>query len=298
MAFIGPRSASIMLKLTMDGSGQDKIYRFEEYVVDGRRRTVERSGQAVPLTSKALDTLLFLLKHHGTTVTKREVMDVVWADTAVEENNLTQQISTLRKALREHPDEHRFIVTVPGKGYAFIAPLTCGAEHIDRRSALSYLYKKQGGLGHALALALILITVVPVALDLRRATRRSPATIAVLSFSSVDGTEDPLAAGLPYTLTAKLGDLRDVMSVRPAPETALSKDVLAAGRELNVDAVLNGAIQHRGDKVRVTVQMVEVSGGRVVWGENIDADRSQDFSVQDAVATEVISGLRDFYARD
>ena len=104
-----------MLKLTMDGSGQDKIYRFEEYVVDGRRRTVERSGQAVPLTSKALDTLLFLLKHHGTTVTKREVMDVVWADTAVEENNLTQQISTLRKALREHPDEHRFIVTVPGK---------------------------------------------------------------------------------------------------------------------------------------------------------------------------------------
>ncbi|HEY2847644.1 MAG TPA: winged helix-turn-helix domain-containing protein [Pyrinomonadaceae bacterium] len=282
----------------MDGSGGNKIYRFDKFVVDATRRTVLRRDTPVAMTSKALDTLLFLLKHHGTIVTKREIIDGVWANVAVEENNLTQQISTLRKAFRENPEEHRFIVTVPGTGYAFIAPLIRTADKKAERSRTRDFFATQGGLGYVAAFAFILVAVFPVILDARRANRRSPATIAVLSFRSVDGTDNALAAGLPYTLTAKLGDLRDVMSVRPAPEMADSRDILAAGRELNVDAVLNGAIQHRGDKIRVTVQMVEVSRGRIVWGENIDADGAQDFSVQDAVATEVIAGLKDFYARD
>jgi DNA-binding winged helix-turn-helix (wHTH) protein/TolB-like protein len=282
----------------MDGSGIDKIYRFDEFVVDVTRRTVLCSGTPVAMTSKALDTLLFLLRHHGATVTKREIMDAVWANVAVEENNLTQQISTLRKAFGENPEEHRFIVTVPGTGYAFIAPLIRNAEKDAGRSGTREFFATQGGLGYVVAIAFILVAVIPVVLDARRTNRRSPATIAVLSFRSVDRTDDALAAGLPYTLTAKLGDLRDVMSVRPAPEMADPKDVLAAGRQLNVDAVLNGAVQHRGAKIRVTVQMVEVSRGRIVWGENIDADGAEDFSVQDAVATEIIASLKDFYARD
>jgi DNA-binding winged helix-turn-helix (wHTH) protein/TolB-like protein len=287
-----------MLELTMDGSGRGKIYRFDEFVVDATRRTVERLGQPVALTSKALDTLLFLLEHHGTIVTKREIMDAVWANVAVEENNLTQQISALRKTFGEQPDEHRFIVTVPGTGYAFIAPLILNKEIIALRSRAREFYSTHGGLGYVLAFAFVFVALLPIALDIHRGNRRSPATVAVLSFRSVDGADDRLAAGLPYTLTAKLGDLREVMSVRPARDMSDSRDILATGRELRVDAVLNGAIQHQGDKIRVTVQMVDVSGGRVVWGENIDANDAQDFSVQDVVATEVIAGLRDFYARD
>ena len=283
----------------MDGGAAERIHEFDGFVVDVVRRAVSRDGEAVQLTSKALDTLLFLIANRGVTVTKAQIMDAVWPDTAVEENNLTQQISALRKAFGEQPNDHRFIVTVPGTGYAFIAPMGRPVDKIAPRSHVRDLFAEHGGLGYVVALLMIVVAVLPVGWQLARTDlHNAPATIAVLSFRSVDGVDDQLAAGLPYTLTAKLGDLREVLSVRPATDMATSKDVLAAGRELKVDAVLNGAIQHRGDKIRVTVQMVEVSGGRVVWGENIDADGSEDFAAQDAVATKVIAGLRDFYARD
>src|SRR6478672_7711606 len=108
----------------MDGISAARSYEFDGFVVDAVRRTVTRDSRPIPLTAKAFDTLLFLIEHGGETVTKRQIMDTVWADTAVEENNLTQQISTLRKAFGEIPGDHRFIVTVPGKGYAFIADRT------------------------------------------------------------------------------------------------------------------------------------------------------------------------------
>jgi TolB-like protein len=225
-------------------------------------------------------------------------MDAVWPDVAVEENNLTQQISTLRKALGEHPDEHKFIVTVPGTGYAFIAPLISERDRVGNDRLRNRFFADHGGLGYVLAMVMVIFGLVSLAVDLHKQTSHAGlVTIAVLSFHSLDGRDDTIAAGMPYTLTAKLGDLRDVMSVRPAVDIT-SDDVLAAGRELRADAVLNGTIQHSGDKVRVSVQMTEVSGGRVIWGRNIDADDDRGFSVQDAVASEVVVGLKELYARD
>ena len=98
-------------------------YRFDTFAVDATRRRLLRDGQPVPLTGKAFDVLLALMQSRGTVVEKDDLMRQLWPDTAVEEGNLTQQISTVRKALGESPGDHRFIVTVARRGYQFVAPV-------------------------------------------------------------------------------------------------------------------------------------------------------------------------------
>jgi DNA-binding winged helix-turn-helix (wHTH) protein/Flp pilus assembly protein TadD len=98
-----------------------KVFEFAKFRMDVPKRLLFREGQAVALVPKAFDTLAFLVQHRDRVVTKDEVMQAVWPDTFVEEANLTQNISVVRKALGESPKDHRFIVTVPGRGYRFAA---------------------------------------------------------------------------------------------------------------------------------------------------------------------------------
>jgi DNA-binding winged helix-turn-helix (wHTH) protein/TolB-like protein len=99
----------------------DRLYEFGPYRLDAVKRVLLRDGQTVPVTSKAFDTLLLLVEHSGQVLQKDELMKALWPDTIVEENNLTQQISMLRKTLGERAHEHRYVVTVPGRGYSFVA---------------------------------------------------------------------------------------------------------------------------------------------------------------------------------
>src|SRR4030095_7090894 len=80
-----------------------------------------RDGESLPITQKAFMTLLMLVQNSGRVVDKDELMRGVWPDTVVEENNLTQSISMLRKALGESRKDHKYIVTVQGCGYCFVA---------------------------------------------------------------------------------------------------------------------------------------------------------------------------------
>lgn len=265
-------------------------FEFDGFVVDALRRTVCCGDQPVAMTAKAFDTLVFLLENRGRTATKHEIMDAVWRDIAVEENNLTQQISALRKAFGETPGQHRFIVTVPGKGYSFIAEVR--EPVVVPRAAGGYSFAAQA----AFACVVLLMSMSIAILTINAGRFAMRPTVAVLAFHSVDGLDDSLGAGMRYTLTAKLGDMHDILDVRPAgivPHT----DPLIAGRELAVDAVLDGTIQHVGDQVRVTIQMVDVSHGRVLWAKNIDASAAESLAAQDAVADEVAAGLTEVYAR-
>jgi eukaryotic-like serine/threonine-protein kinase len=97
------------------------IYEFGPFRVDTTRRVLLRDGQPLPLHAKTFDTLLALLESRGQTVRKDTLMDQVWSGVAVEESNLTHHISALRKALGDSPDEHRYVITIPGKGYRFVA---------------------------------------------------------------------------------------------------------------------------------------------------------------------------------
>src|SRR5215204_141268 len=98
------------------------IYEFDRFRVDvGRRLLTDSDGEILPLKPKAFETLLYLVRHPGELLEKEEMMRAIWTDTIVEENNLNQSISVLRRVLGERHDEHRFIVTVPGRGYKFVA---------------------------------------------------------------------------------------------------------------------------------------------------------------------------------
>ena len=96
-------------------------YEFGPFRLDPERGLLLRDGQPVPLTQKSLETLLVLIENRERTVSKDVLLQRVWPDTFVDEANLPQHISVLRKALGETPQDRRFIVTVPGRGYRFVA---------------------------------------------------------------------------------------------------------------------------------------------------------------------------------
>jgi len=104
------------------------IYGFDEFRIDTQKRRLGREGEVIPLTSKAFDLLLALVESGGREVSKDELMQRVWPDQIVEDANLTVTMSHLRKALGERANEHRFIVTIPGRGYRFIAAVIDLAE--------------------------------------------------------------------------------------------------------------------------------------------------------------------------
>jgi len=99
------------------------IYAFDKFQLDTQKRLLLREGQPVQLTSKAVDLLIALIESGGREITKDELMERVWSNQIVEDANLTVTMSHIRKALGEKAGEHRFIVTIPGRGYRFVAEL-------------------------------------------------------------------------------------------------------------------------------------------------------------------------------
>src|SRR5713101_6440954 len=126
------------MALTMGDLGQERessladgyLYRFGRFALDSRKRTLSRADSPVSLTPKAFDVLLFLAQNPNRLVTKEELLQAVWGDTFVEEGNLTQYISHLRKALGDNSEDTRLIVTIARKGYQFTADVTV-AEAAD-----------------------------------------------------------------------------------------------------------------------------------------------------------------------
>src|SRR4249919_1876607 len=111
-------------------------YRLESYRLDTQTRELrDGDGPAVPLTSKAFDTLCYLIEHRQRVVGKDELLASIWPGRVVEENNLTQAIAALRRALGTNAGEHRYIVTVPGRGYRFVAEVHEGELDADASTA-------------------------------------------------------------------------------------------------------------------------------------------------------------------
>jgi DNA-binding winged helix-turn-helix (wHTH) protein len=105
----------------------EKTFFFGDFELDGPKRLLLKKGAPISLNSKTLDLLLVLAENRGRVLSKDELLETVWENQFVEENNLSVHISALRKIFGEKKDSHRFIVTIPGKGYKFIAgenPLT------------------------------------------------------------------------------------------------------------------------------------------------------------------------------
>jgi Tol biopolymer transport system component/DNA-binding winged helix-turn-helix (wHTH) protein len=122
-----------------------KHFRFSDFELDGAKRLLFKQGKPVALNSKTFDLLLVLVSHQGEVLSKDELLEKVWAGQFVEEGNLTVQISTLRKIFGERKNEHRFIVTVPGRGYSFVAEFdgSDGDIIVERHSSSRIIIEEQ-----------------------------------------------------------------------------------------------------------------------------------------------------------
>jgi DNA-binding winged helix-turn-helix (wHTH) protein/Tfp pilus assembly protein PilF len=233
------------------------IFEFGDFVVDGSKHLLLRNGEPVALTPKVFDTLLFLVQHPGQLVEKDELIRAVWPDTVVEENNLNQNISILRRLLGEERGVNRYIVTVPGRGYRFVAAVRSSAGPAK---------------------------VAPIG------------SIAVLPFKplTTGHRDEALEMGMADTLIAQLSSSRATI-VRPLSSvrkyTNLEQDPQAAGRELGVESVLDGSIQSDGTQIRVTVRLTSVADGASLWAGKFDQEFTNVFAVQDTISEKVTSAL-------
>jgi DNA-binding winged helix-turn-helix (wHTH) protein/TolB-like protein len=288
---------------------ESEIYEFGDFRLDGGKRLLfDRNDQILPLMPKAFDTLLYLVANSGRLIEKDELMSAVWTDTIVEENNLNKNISILRRVLGENLGDHRYIVTVPGKGYKFVANVRrVVSEDRDEviNSSLSKGPKRQP---HArswktIALPSLAFVIFGVSAgwyvwpsDEQVGPPRSLHTIAILPFRPLvaDNRDEALEMGMADTLISALGNRRDII-VRPLSSVrnfgGLEQDAIKAGRSLRVDSVLEGNIQRWGDRIRVNVRLMNVQNGTILWAESFEEEFNHIFRVQDAIASRVVLAL-------
>ena len=124
-----PADAEPSSNKMMNGEPKQIIF-FAEFELDTAGRRLMREGKPLHLNAKAFDLLVYLAENAGRVVTKDEILDAVWENQFVEEANLKVQVSALRKVLGEQKDNHRFLVTIPGKGYKFVADIQNGVREI------------------------------------------------------------------------------------------------------------------------------------------------------------------------
>jgi len=237
-------------------------YEFSGYRLDAvSRELFGPDGTTISVTSKALDVLAYLIRQRDRVVDKDDLLAAVWAGRVVEENNLTQAISALRKAFGVRPPEHRFIVTISGRGYRFVAD-------VNESGAVE--------------------AAIPA----------PPQTaLAVLPFRSISSgpRDELLELGLTETLITQLSRVPYLRvralgsSLHLAQEVAHDPD--AAGRQLGAAFVIDGSAQQVGGRVRVNVRLLSVASGATVWADTIDTRVEDVFTLQDRISGAVVKAL-------
>jgi DNA-binding winged helix-turn-helix (wHTH) protein/TolB-like protein/Flp pilus assembly protein TadD len=271
-----------------------ETYEFGPFRVDPRRRTLERDGTPIALSGKAFEILVALLERRGEILDKDTLMKIVWPDTVVEENNLTVNISWLRKALGETPQAAQYILTIPGRGYRFIGEIKSAEspEAFEPRQSKSFglIYAAVAGLTVVIALGAFFWYRHRSAAGISSAG----SSIAVLPFRvlGTDPVNAYLGPGLTDALITRLANLRG-LTVRPMSSVSrlADKDPFAAGRDAGVEIVLDGKVQRLEGRVRVTVQMLRVADGASLWADQFDEDLTNLFTLEDSISTRVAASL-------
>ena len=273
------------------------LYEFGSFRVDGGERVLLRNGKPVALPPKVAETLVLLLSRAGHIVEKDEILRSVWPDTFVEEASLTQNISLLRKALGETHEEHRYIETIPKRGYRFVAPvrvITSDTESPRPRAAVALRPLALGAIALVLAVAVLFLYFRPGAKP--ALPPPSPRSIAVLPLVPIgaSSSDEYLGLGIADALITKLANVQQI-TVRPTSSVrkyyGAKRDALAAGRELGVESVLEGSIQRAAGRVRVTLQLLRVADARPLWTGSFDETFTDILSVQDSIADQVTKTL-------
>lgn len=312
-------------------SAVNKVYEFGPFRLDPLKRVLLCSGQTVSLTPKVFETLLVLVQNCGRTISRDELMGLVWPDSFVEEGNLTQNISVLRKAL----GDGRYIVTVPGHGYQFAEPVRV-LEGKPEGSATPALveppaFTPETGAGQrplwaAGALVLVVLAAIAVLVYRPGETARNQAgktpnssiaapvsarrSVAVLGFNNVSGRRKDqwLSTAFAEMLNTELAagnQLRmisgeDVARARvetPVPDVAsLSKSSLQQLRtRLGSDLVVLGsyaALPEKGtERIRFDVRLQDAQSGETIAAQSVSGTQDQLFQLATKVGAELRQNL-------
>ena len=251
-------------------------YEFGDFRLDAAQRVLllQSGARALPLTSRAFDTLLYLVERPGQLLSKAALMKAVWPDVVVEENSLNQNISLLRRVLGESPGEYRFIVTVPGRGYRFVAEVRTINESADE-SPRSDRASSSGE-------------------SMRPKLAPQPRTpIAILPFANLTG--DPATDYFGEAMAEELiNTFARVQWFEVVARTSAFEfkdrnlDVRKIARDLDVEAVLEGSIRRVGERIRVAAQLVDGRTGHHLWSESYERSCEDLAKVQDELTIAIV----------
>ena len=226
------------------------VYEFGPFRLEPAERRLRRDGTLLPLTPKALDTLVALVESAGRAVGKDELMEKIWPDTTVAEATLAQNVFALRKALGEVP----YIETVPKFGYRFAGPVR----------------ELPGAPGK------VVLVVLPF--------ENLSGDVDQEYFS--DGLTDEMITQLGRLNPGRLGVIARTSAMTYKRG---DKDVRQIGSELQVDYVLEGSVRREGDRVRITAQLIQVSDQTHLWAESYERNQATTLVVQSEVAREIVT---------
>lgn len=281
----------------------NSAYEFGDFRLDARKRTLERrsNGEVVEITPKAYAALLHLVEHANEPVSKRELMAALWPHVIVEDGNLTQAVHTLRRALGEAPGDHRYIVTIPGNGYQFVAQVNRVQEGAAESPAPPvaqdpHVVPPDPVDAHAprparsrwplVAMIVAAFVLVLAAAAGYRWMQRQPADtlIAVLPFADEGTSPDSmhLAKGVAEEIAQLLRkgtDLRAIAAVAPSQARGASH-------------VLRGTVQRDGEQLRIEANFVEAASGAVLWSRRYERGYTDLAAIEQSIAASVTNQLR------
>jgi DNA-binding winged helix-turn-helix (wHTH) protein/TolB-like protein len=268
-----------------------RIYEFGGFRLETADGKLFRGAEQVALTHKAVELLTLLVERRGETVSKNEILDALWRDTFIDENNLAVTVSMLRRAFGEKANDNRFIETVPKRGYRFVADVSetaqgNGALLVERRRqtriTISETQKLSNGWKWALAsVALFLVFLGGLVYSFRTnpdgrnkffalAPNASTRSIAVFPFNFQ--TSKIGAAKITGELNAALAEkLARIAEVAPAEsfqtEQITNRNFLSVGEKLGVDALLLGNLFDHEEQIYFRLHLINVHDGEVLWAQ-------------------------------
>ena len=292
-------------------------YEFGRFRLITGERVLLREGELVPLTPKVFDILVTLVENGGQVVAKDDLMKRVWPNTFVEEGNLTQNISLLRKALGESPGGVQFIETVPRRGYRFVAdtnqtwgekpqetdtplvstdpapvvsiPNTATHATVSRRTPL-----------YAFAAGIVVLGLIGLVYFTSWGKAGEPTpiqSIAVLPF--VDESADPDAEYINDKIAESLiNSLSKLPQLRVVPRSVVASykgkeiDPRKVGQDLNVRAVVTGRMRRHGDIISIQADLIDLENVAQLWGQHYDHKLSDVLLVQDDISRDIFENLR------
>jgi TolB-like protein/tetratricopeptide (TPR) repeat protein len=253
-----PRGGLVMrdLRAEMALQAEPAVFSFGRFVLHGRQRLLLADGAPVELGTRSFEVLLTLVEASGALVTKDAILERVWPDVSVEENNIQVQVSALRRVLGADRD---WIMTIPGRGYRFTAPV----------SRLADAKAPAACVDPAADPPRLSILVLPFA------GRGGDPAQAWFADAITDSLTTDLARALPgSTVIAQTS--ADTYKGRPA-------DVREIGRAHSVRYVLEGSVLLTIDHVRVNAQLIAADTGMHLWAERFDKARHDVLQLQDEI---------------